>query len=335
MSPGALLRWLRDLSRWDEWACSKMPLLFAAIYYAAMAGPTAPSLADLAGLALSLCLYAMFGYMVNAWSDRRADLAAGKPSALARLPGASAGILVVFVLLSAMGVPLLLYAGRPDVLVLHGASLAMAALYSLPPVRFKERGALGLAASSIAQRVLPCMTIFQLLGAWDAVAVAMCVLGALVGTRYIMVHQLLDAAADRATGVRTVATARGEPFLRDTLRAFVFPLEVAALLVLVALLSLKSPAVAAATAAVAAWNGLQYLRLKAERGSRFSPVSYAVFADYYNFFLPTLLSLLLCAARPSLWPVAVFNALWLSGELGNQAMTLRRVLATAASASHR
>lgn len=335
MDFGALLRWLRDLSRWDEWASSKMPLLFAAIYHAAMAGPATPSLADLAGLALSLCLYAMFGYMVNAWSDRRVDLAAGKPSALARLPGASAGILVAFILLLALAVPFLLYRHRPDVLALHGASLAMAALYSLPPVRFKERGALGLGVSAVAQRVLPCMTVFQLLGAWDAVAVAMCVLGALVGTRYIMVHQILDAAADRATGVRTVATVRGVPFLRDALRAFVFPLEVAALLGVVALLSLEAPAVAAATAAVAAWNGLQYLTLKAERGARFSPVSYAVFADYYNFFLPTLLSLLLCAARPSLWPVAVFNALWLSGELGRQAATLRRVLATAASPSHR
>jgi len=282
----------------------------------------------MAALALTLCFYAMFGYMVNAWSDRAVDLAAGKRSALATLPDAAATALVGGVLLAGLACAVGLYGDQPLLLVLFGLAFVSAAAYSVPPLRFKERGFAGMLVSSVAQRALPALIVFEALGGWDPAAVGLCLLGGLVGMRYIVVHQLLDADNDLATGVRTVATTRGAAFLRRLQTRLLFPLEALTLAAVLALVSQRFPALAVAVAVFAAWNLVQYAVLESERSRRFSPVSYGIFADLYNFFLPTALSLLLAVEHPALWPVAAFNAVWLLDEFKRESDTVRRVLST-------
>jgi 4-hydroxybenzoate polyprenyltransferase len=96
----------------------------------------------------------------------------------------------------------------------------LAALYSLPPVRLKERFVLGWGASALAQRTLPLVIIFEALKGWDVVAVGLIVLSTLIGLRSIVVHQLRDRDNDRRSGVLTVATAENPQRLVAMLHVF-------------------------------------------------------------------------------------------------------------------
>lgn len=321
------LEFVRELTRWDEWATSKMPLIFASTYHAILLLPTRKEglLVQMIELWLVLCLYAMFGYMINAWSDRTVDLAAGKRNALAKLSPALSLVLVNGVLLTCIGSTLGFYSDRSLLLLLFGLAFSLAAAYSMPPLRFKERGLIGMLASSIAQRVLPIAIVFVNFGTWDATATALCILSGFIGMRYILVHQISDVKNDLVAGVQTVATTRGTSFLRELQFRFLFPLEILTLFVTLILISLYTPAISAIILILACWNVVQYKTLKMERPCRFSPISYGIFADLYNLFLPMLLVLQLATKYPSLWPIAVFNSIWLFNEFKREFNTFKRV----------
>ncbi|MBA2446741.1 MAG: hypothetical protein H0V51_01810 [Chloroflexi bacterium] len=160
----------RGVTRWSDWFRSKVPLLLVAFSYHALLANLAPvAFAErLAAIFAFICLGYAFGYAVNDFADRDVDRLA---AAVAPLIG-----------LAAAGV---------------------ATLYSLPPVRFKERGWLGLLVSAAAQRSLPALIIaatFDDLG-WEAALFACLLL--LIGLRWILVHQILDSPADLEAGVRT------------------------------------------------------------------------------------------------------------------------------------
>ncbi|HKX37642.1 MAG TPA: hypothetical protein VJN20_03195, partial [Burkholderiales bacterium] len=92
MSPRHRIARLGELVRWDEWHDSKLPLYLAGMCYAALRGETlgAGELLDLACLLALLCSYACFGHLVNDYSDREADRAAGKRRPLAEWSARSA-----------------------------------------------------------------------------------------------------------------------------------------------------------------------------------------------------------------------------------------------------
>lgn len=323
-----IICWAKDVSRWDEWATSKIPLLLACIYYALITKSNGGSeqLAESAQLAFTLCVYAMFGYMVNSWSDRVIDSAAGKWSPMAQMGSARSGFLVLGVFAFGAGLTFMFYHDRLDVLVLFAVSYALAAGYSLPLIRLKELGLAGLLASAIAQRALPAVIVFQSFGAWDQGAIALCLLGGMVGLRYIVVHQILDAASDSATGVRTVATVRGLDWLKSLQVRVFFPAEVLLLLVFQVANFPRWPFISFAAIFYAISCIVSYCALPEDQDDWMSPVSYRVFADYYNFFLPTVSAVFLAIMYPSLWLIPLFTLVWLSGEFRQQVQILTKVL---------
>ena len=311
----------RKVSRWDEWATSKMPLVFACAYYAMLVqrqATPATMLVQSACLGLALCLYAAFGYMANAWSDRRVDTLAGKPTPLAATGPLCSATLVVLVFVAGAASVLVLFRENPDLLALFGAAYLVAALYSLPPVRLKERGMAGLCAAAVAQRVLPAAIVFQAFACWDAAAVALTCLSGLVGLRYIVVHQLQDVARDTATGVRTVATTKGSDWLSALQSRWFFPLEVIALVASTVLMARRVPWLASAGVIDVVVTCLQGLTSPGAMARLLSPVSYKVFALYYNVLLPIVASLVLAVRQPELWAVPMFTIVWLSGEIRQQ-----------------
>ena len=70
------------------------------------------------------------------------------------------------------------------------ATLVLAAAYSLPPLRLKARGAAGLWAAAAAQRTLPVLLAFAVLGPLNAEAWAFASVAQLAGLRWMVVHQL-------------------------------------------------------------------------------------------------------------------------------------------------
>lgn len=318
-----------DLVRWKAWYDSKLPFFLLCMYYAAMSTESTglPVVHDMAVLFLLLCLYASFGYVVNSLSDRSVDMAAHKSNALARMSDKSAQALVGTLAVGGVLATLLTYRNQPSVAALFGLAFLTAAAYSLPPIRFKERGMLGLLVSAIAQRALPVVIVFQALGMWDWTALALCVLSMLIGLRSIIVHQIVDEEADVRAHVRTVATVKGTLFLGRLLTQVVFPLELTALAAALLLMSMELKLVGAAAVVYALWTGLQVMLPDWRREKRFSAFSPQILADLYYLYWPLLLAVLLVERDAIFWLVLLFTLSWLLRRLRNEVHHLYQVAA--------
>ncbi|MBX3314801.1 MAG: UbiA family prenyltransferase [Actinobacteria bacterium] len=227
-----------SITRAEKWWASKISPLLAAAYLSLLIAPRTAEAAigRLVLLVLSACFLATAAYVVNDWYDRESDRALGKESTTARLGGP-----VVFALLVglwAAGIVPWFFAGLPG--PAWGALAAitlMPLVYSAPPIRWKERGALGLVADATLAHLAPTVFALACFGALDGadagpaglVASAGAVVWSLTaGLRMIIGHELVDADNDRASGLTTWVIDVGEPRATAVARAIVV-VEVGAL----------------------------------------------------------------------------------------------------------
>lgn len=109
-------------------------------------------------------------------------------------------------------------------------------LYSLPPVRLKNRGVFGVAADALGTHVFPHLFAIFLLTDWYGKEIDPLWLGAAavwslaLGLRGILWHQLKDKDNDRAAGVKTFAVKHTESFVVNTVRYILFPVEISTFL---------------------------------------------------------------------------------------------------------
>lgn len=260
-SDGGGLATARALSRADKWWASKVAPLLAAAYLSLLIEPRPPGEAAvrLVVLVASASLLASAAYVVNDWYDREVDRAVGKSSVVMRLhPAVVAGLWAVLVLAGAG-----CWAAVPVPPVAWGALVAIVALplvYSAPPLRWKERGGLGLLADAGLAHVAPTTFSLAAFGALDhldrpevAVAVAGTVAwSAAAGLRRIIGHELVDVAHDRQAGVTTWVDRVGERRARQIATRVVLPAEVAALAAVLVALAWIAPLAAAVLAAMGA-----------------------------------------------------------------------------------
>ena len=288
--------------------------------------PGIPLISDMAILLLLLCIYASLGHIVNSYCDREIDLIAGKMNTLALVSEKKGLILVVLIVITSLVSVFLFYIKQPVVLLLFYLAIVIAALYSMPPVRLKERGVFGLVAAAVAQRTLPVVIIFHALEVWELSAPVLCLLSTLIGIRYIIVHQIKDEEADMNAGVQTVATTRGTAFLRMLLKNFIFPLELVSLVLAVIIMAMDLPAVGVAAVLYAFWTTIQLLVLDRGNETRFSVESYTILADFYCFYWPLLLSALLIERNKIFWIVFIFTLAWLFRRLRREIIQLWQVI---------
>jgi len=194
-----------------------------------------------------------YGYLINDLADVELDRRAGKPNVFHGLRrGRAIGVTAIaFGVMVVCGLP---FAARPDFLPLWIAWALTATFYSLPPVRLKERGAVGLVATILAQQPLPAALAFAALG-------YLCTWGALVFIAYITLrgissdvgHQMRDRARDEVAGATTFAVRHGHTAIA---RLYGLSLEVETLLlgaVLIVLLVDAPPFVLGAWAVSPVW----------------------------------------------------------------------------------
>jgi len=244
---GSLLAF-RHLVRWREWYYSKIPLFFVGMGYATLRvqHPGPAQAGKMAALLVLLCLYAAFGHLINDYADRDIDRAAGKNRLLATWSERTALIAVAIPCIGTVGIALLCL--DASAIAMTTVAILLAALYSLPPLRLKERGVLGWGAAALAQRTLPLIIIFEALKGWDVVAVGLTVLSTLIGLRWIIAHQLQDRDNDRRSGVHTVATAQNPQHL-VAMSHVLFTFEFACACAVVATMSYFVPPVGVAALA--------------------------------------------------------------------------------------
>jgi 4-hydroxybenzoate polyprenyltransferase len=326
-APAVLAR-VRAAVRWDEWYASKLPFAWTACASAAASSPLrdAVVLQRTAAVLLFTCLCAAFGHVANDHADRECDRSAGRLTPVTGLTEHAALLVLAALGAAALGA-LAIAATSPAAAAAGIAGIALAAAYSLRPLRLKQRGAAGVWSAAAAQRTLPVLVAFATLRPLDGEAWAFAAVAQLAGIRWMLVHQVVDAANDRHAGVATYVAAAGEARARVLLRRVVVPLELLALAAALWTASAGTPAVWEVAAAGALASGV-WTVLWHGKQAPYSLEGYArqPLAGFYQAVWPIGAGVLLAASRPALWPVGAAFLLWESRFIRRQLATALRLL---------
>jgi 4-hydroxybenzoate polyprenyltransferase len=309
------------LVRAGDWWDDKIPPLIAIAVLSNLAHgrSTGTGLRDLGLFLVTAIGAAAFGHVVNDLSDIGADRLAGKQN----LVGSLSTLTRVGLLAGCLAAALAPWIWLPH-LWLAGAFLAaelvLLVAYSVPPVRLKERGVMGVVTDAGYALILPALIALVLFGpATGHLAVTpfvlVAVVASLAGVRGIVWHQISDLANDRVSGVDTLVMRTGEgPVLRlmDQLAA----VEVGALAVLLVVVcrAVHSPVLGAVCLAYVPWRIFQVRFLGATPGSasRRGPtgglsdfLGYWVSVGIVQRFLPVASLVVLSIREPWWWLVTI------------------------------
>jgi 4-hydroxybenzoate polyprenyltransferase len=285
------VEWIR-LSRPSGWAQSKLPFIVGA---ALLLSPPSTSAWTVIGIAATIVAWAAFGFGLNEIADRSPDARAGRVNRAAGLPRPSWVIFLALNASAALGLSFLwAHDAVTAAFVLVGLALAVG--YSVPPMRLKERGALGLLAAAAAQWTIPILAASGAeAGGWqDPAAWSMALLGFALGIRWIIVHQLEDAPADRRAGVRTFVSMGGD------VRTLLMGVLAAELTLLGLSLGLMWPDSIPAVIALAVW--LATIPLTTPQGplqERLQSYRDAPLAGYYFVLFPVVMAVALRPVSPA------------------------------------
>ena len=232
-------RFIRDdligLIRADEWWEYKLVTILSVFYATALVLHVAVSSLWVSALSLLLAIVAaaIYASVINDVTDLAGDLQAGKRNAVA---GRSRSMVATLVTLSAGAGCLFAWLWRDDTPLLscYLATWLAFSLYSVPPFRFKERGAAGVLCDAAGEQLFPalvavflaCRGAQRAVSGWWVASVAVWALA--YGLRGIIWHQLTDVDNDRVAGFRTFA--RRHPHAAPFIGTFVvFSVELGAL----------------------------------------------------------------------------------------------------------
>jgi 4-hydroxybenzoate polyprenyltransferase len=183
-----------------------------------------------------------FGYLVNDLADKELDKRQGKDNAFQNVSVKTAGLYLLLTLFVgvAFAVPFLT---RPWFAVIWIIWILLAVFYSLPPLRLKERGLIGLIVTVAAQQTLPVAILFASFGNLFSLSALVFILFATVrGGSSDVSHQMRDSARDAKANTKTFAVTAGNHVVR---RIYAHSLELERLLLggVILLLLVDLPAI--------------------------------------------------------------------------------------------
>lgn len=261
--------------------------------------------------------------LFNDLADREIDRCAGKERWVTSLPS-PAGIMIP-VLLLASGFPALIMAGGGlFVLASFAATAALGVLYSLKPVRFKERGLWGPLAYALAAAILHALVPWALFR--PALWLLPLLFTVVTGDKLVQIlfHQVLDFDSDRAEKVGSFAVTAGRDRAGRTLRLILnFALTADAVLLIYVLLIVKerSPffwliGPACVLGILAAGLYARVISKRARTSTALTerlPWLYLGISYVLFYLLPPFLFLTLAQREPEMGILAVLSAMWLLG----------------------
>jgi 4-hydroxybenzoate polyprenyltransferase len=242
------------LVRFDHWFTQKLSPLLVLAYALLWGMEVTPGDAGrvLPFVLLSICCVAAYGHVVNDWFDIESDQKAGKSNSVAGIAPAVRFLLAALLVVSGFG----LLALVPDfdrLWPLLTANYLLPTLYSIPPIRLKERSLAGIVCDALAAHLLPALLVSLALRSiagqsgdslWTGLTLSTCLWSSCLGLRGILAHQAMDRAGDIAAGARTFATERSRESIRGMIVRLILPAEALGLAAFVAFLPSYPPAVA-------------------------------------------------------------------------------------------
>jgi 4-hydroxybenzoate polyprenyltransferase len=299
------MKWF-EITRAREWDYSKAGICLLPVLWQQAIDPDGMRWFQWIGALAFLVGFFATAYMVNDLSDRECDRRAGKHRAIHALtPQQGVAWVALHLALSLGGLAVI---GARDLgILVAGAGLSYLALftYSLPPVRWKERGVAGLVVAAAAQRVFPMLALSSMAPHLRIEVVLFMTAALLQGVRWILIHQVMDLAADRVGGVETWTTRRGSPLARRLLVAAVLPAEMMAGIG-AALLAMRTLPMLGPALAIYALGAMLFHAIRMRRGQALDWCSYshAPGADLLFIVLPMALLFSVPSARGS-WIAAL------------------------------
>lgn len=222
-----------------DWWEYKLSPMFATIYATAfLSNLSIISLWPVFLLALAaLVPGAAYVSVINDLTDLKDDVVSGKSN---RLVGKSrAFITTALACCLVPGIAVSLYwRNDPLLLSLYLAAWVAFSLYSIPPVRLKARGALGVLADASGAHLFPTLLVVSLVYRWIGNSLDLVWFAAVaawsvsVGLRGILWHQLSDLHNDEKIGLRTYVRYRTVAQLGRLGNFIIFPVEMAAFAVI-------------------------------------------------------------------------------------------------------
>ena len=224
--------------RAQDWWSYKIPPLLATAYagYVAFDPKSIATLAASGGALVCICLVAVYGYVLNDITDIEEDRRAGRPN---RMAGVGWGKRLALILLSPIACFTLAWLIGVDriTFALFGINFLLPTLYSVLPVRLKERGVWGVLADASGVHAVPT-AIMARVAVSDVhsadMAVTIFVTSAVTcalfaGLRGIIIHQAADRDADRLAGVATFVGSIGVERSRQLVLWCLLPCEIVSL----------------------------------------------------------------------------------------------------------
>lgn len=298
-----------DTLRISDWWEFKLSPVFGIVYATAFTLQTSTlSLWQLLLLVLiALAPGAAYVSLINDLTDLDDDIASGKQNRLVGKSKKYIASVIAACLLSGVAVAIY-WRHKPLLLFLYVAAWVVFSVYSIPPVRLKTRGLLGLLADACGAHLLPSLLVVALVFRWLNMPInrlwfaGVAVWSMCLGLRGILWHQLTDAENDKKISLPTFVSRRTITQLRITSNYFIFPLELCGL---ATLLWLAQSYVAIATLGI-------YLILEATRKALWGTNLVIVvphdrfrivMLEYYELFFP--LSFLLSSALNNPWDLLI------------------------------
>lgn len=297
--------------RWNDWYDSKLPLFFIAYYYLLIIHNEV----HLQNLILFLPLWiffislASFGYMLNDYFDKTADRISGKENLMITLSNRQQILILVTVLFIGIisFIPFYKHKFATIFLVL---SYLSSILYSAPPLRLKEKGIWGVTCASVAQRVFPILIVFAIFEHFKFDTFIFIILSFLIGSRWILVHQILDHDKDVRANVETFVVNR-TPMGIYNLMLFFFALEVISAMVFIGVIYTATSFVLLLLIIYFLYQLYLYPFWK-KLGFRrvLNSYDFAPLADLYYLWLPLFLSIILSSLNSWFFIIVGLEILW-------------------------
>jgi SAM-dependent methyltransferase/4-hydroxybenzoate polyprenyltransferase/predicted nucleic acid-binding Zn-ribbon protein len=245
---------IQKLIRSQEWWLYKIAPLLTIAYAETLLlqlPPTTATLTTLTAL-LSITSVAAYGYFLNDICDIESDQKANKPNAAAQLHPWQRLLLCLLFLSIGFAAPRPTHLGTIP-LALLAANYLLPTLYSVPPLRLKERGIWGILSDAAGAHLVPTLFVAATLlnQTPDPPRNALIFTGVtathafFVGLRGILLHQLWDRANDLNAGITTFVTQRQPETVQRWINRLVFPVELLFLGGVALLLCQSTPALTA------------------------------------------------------------------------------------------
>jgi 4-hydroxybenzoate polyprenyltransferase len=225
----------KEFIRWNDWAIDKLPVFFTACFYLILKQPVISHIfiLDFFIFVVFISCTAVYGYLINNFADLDIDLKQGKKNSLSNFSRTSQ-ILIILLTLAGVLVSGVYFQNKSYFIILWAIQLFTSTFYSLPPIRFKERGLTGLIIPFLAQLVVPTMICFSIFGNLYSLDTLIFVLyGFFKGGAYDIGHQYHDYFRDLKTKTSTFAVKHGSNLIFSIFKSFIILERIAFILLLI------------------------------------------------------------------------------------------------------